>query len=60
MERKIDGRNANSKCHLAPSTQYLMVFELQTYYPRENNAKMTQWKLYIIQLEEILYAREGH
>ena len=29
----------------------------QGNYPRENNAKMTQWKLYIIQVEEILYDR---
>ena len=29
----------------------------QENYPRENNAKMTQWKLYITQVEEILYAR---
>ena len=40
----------------------LSVTDLYTQgnYPRENNAKMTQWKLYIIQLEEMLYAREGH
>ena len=29
----------------------------QGNYPRKNNAKMAQWKLYIIQVEEILYAR---
>ena len=40
----------------------LSVTDLYTQgnYPRENNAKMTQQKLYIIQLGEILYAREGH
>ena len=40
----------------------LSVTDLYTQgnYPRENNAKMTQRKLYIIQLGEILYAREGH
>ena len=37
----------------------LSVTDLYTQgnYPRENNAKMTQWKLYVIQVEEILYAR---
>ena len=37
----------------------LSVTELYTQgnYPMENNAKMTQWKLYVIQVEKILYAR---
>ena len=37
----------------------LSVTDLYTQgnYPRENNAKMTLWKLYIIQVEKILYAR---
>ena len=63
LERKIDGRNAKSECHLAPAIDAifdgLSVTDLYTQgnYPRENNAKMTQWKLYVIQVEEILYAR---
>ena len=36
----------------------LSVTDLYTQgnYPRENNAKMTQW-LYVIQVEEILHAQ---
>ena len=39
----------------------LSVTDLYTQgnYARQNNAKMTQWKLYIVQVKEILYAREG-